>query len=221
MQDLTAYLGEFLTENRKMRIEQVLENRLASPVLVLEDPHDPHNAAACLRSADAFGIQYIHIIENKNKFQVKEGVSLGSAGWLDIQRWTSTEECFVQLKSEGFKIAVTTPGTDAVAVDSINTDQPLALVMGSEHDGISRTAAELADYTVTIPMYGFAESFNLSVSAALTLSAVTGKLRHRKDYSRHILSEKKKNEIRLRWYKKNIRSVEGIIQRYYDTHSNR
>lgn len=216
VQDLLTYLGSFLTDERKKRIETVLSNRLSGLVLVLEDIHDPHNAAACLRSADACGVQDVHIIEQKNRFQLKEGVSLGSGGWLSLHRWNQTDHCLKSLSNSGFTIVATTPHRESVQIGTIPIDRPLAIVMGSEHSGISEKALELADLTLTVPMFGFAESFNLSVCTALVLYQLSDRLRtsNRNVY----LSEEKKEQIKLRWYKKNIRNVEAIIERY---HSNR
>ena len=140
---------------------------------VTEDLYDPHNISAVLRSCDGFGLQTAHIIEVNNPYRVSPGVAKGAAKWLDIERHQNTSEALRALKSRGFAICCTTPHTDDTTPENLPIDRPLALVFGSEGPGISDEARAEADYFVRIPMFGFTESYNISVAAALTLQSVT------------------------------------------------
>ena len=140
---------------------------------VTEDLFDPHNISAVLRSCDGFGIQSAHIIEVNNPYRVSPGVAKGAAKWLDIERHTDTTHALRDLKYRGFAICCTTPHTDDTTPEELPLDRPVALVFGSEGPGITEAARAEADHFVRIPMYGFTESFNISVAAALTLQTIT------------------------------------------------
>ncbi len=227
-QGLLEYLESFLTESRRTRIQEILKWRTRWITLVLEDLVDPHNASACLRSAEACGLQDVHIIENRHPFQVKTGVSMGSAHWLSIKRHTALESanqngnlsgefeatmhCYDELKSRGYTILATSPHESSISLPDVDLNQPLAIVFGSEKDGISPIARQKADYSLRIPMYGFTESFNISVSAAITLYDLTGRLR--RTSSKWQLSEEEKQELALQWVRHSLKRSD-LLEQFY------
>lgn len=206
-----GYYRSLLTEERTTRMEQVLENRTRYITVVLENIFQPHNASAVLRSCDAFGIQDVHIIENSNSFRPNPTVDMGTSQWLDLHRYRSgkenTEKALLALKKQGYRIAATTPHSDEVNLEEFNLTQgKTALLFGTELDGLTDTALELADEYVKIPMFGFVESFNISVSCALSLHHLVTAL-HAGSLDWH-LKEREKQELLCRWLMRNTKRPE-------------
>jgi tRNA (guanosine-2'-O-)-methyltransferase len=215
-QELITYLEGFITDRRKKLFRQVLEQRTRYLTVVLEDLYQSHNASAVLRSCECFGIQDVHIIENRNKYTVNPDIALGSSKWLNLIRYNrtedNTEEAIRHLKAQGYRIVVTVPGEDAVPLDRFDLSAgKAALLFGTELTGLSKTALSLADEKLMIPMYGFTESFNISVSAGIILSHLVPAI-HKTDGWQ--LSEEEKSEIYLDWLKTSIKSSEQIIQNH-------
>ena len=213
---LTQYLEGFVSERRKGRLTEVLAERTNHLTVVLEDVYQSHNFSAVLRSADIFGIQNIHFIENRNKYKISEDVSMGSTQWLTLNRYqkfeNNTIECLTQLKNKGYKIVATTLHEKSVTLDKLNIDQPIALVFGTELTGISEDVVALADEFVTLPMYGFTESFNISVCAALCMHELSTKIRTQlADYK---LTESEKKEIYLEWLKVSVKKHDLMIKEF-------
>ena len=141
-------------------MERVLDLRTQSLTVVLEDVFQPHNASAAVRSCECFGIQDVHIVEGKFPYRLNKDVVLGASKWIELHRYGGpgvdhTRVCLDRIKGEGFAIAATTLSNDAVPIDQLNVSQNLALCFGSEEDGLSDTAMNLADLLVKIPMFGF------------------------------------------------------------------
>lgn len=212
------YLSNLISEKRRAKFDEVLNYRTRHITIVLEDLYQPHNASAVLRSCDIFGIQDIHVIENRNAYTVARDIALGSPKWLNIQTYKNDENntlaCINKLKSKGYRIVATSPHKSGCSIEELPVDKPLALLFGTELTGISDTVREHADEFVTIPMYGFTESFNISVSAALCLYSLTQKL-HKSNADWH-LTETEKDEMLLTWLKNSIRKVEMIEKDFYE-----
>jgi tRNA (guanosine-2'-O-)-methyltransferase len=217
MDQLTKQLWALLTHERQQKIENVLGNRTRALTLVLEDIFDPHNASACLRSAEAFEVLDVHIIENNHKFELKEGVAQGTGKWLNLVRHRAkhqenTMSCFSKLKAEGYQIYAATPHQHDIELPDITFTEKIAVVFGSEKDGLSSQALELADLRFKIPMTGFAESLNISVSCAVTLSALIQKLKTSKlDWK---LTGSEITELKIDWAKKSIPNGELIYEKF-------
>ncbi len=167
-----------MSEKREAKIRGVVSRRQKGIVMVIEDVHDPHNAAAILRSCDAFGIQRVCFIFEKqdryNPRKVGKTSSSSANKWLDFEIYESTKDCFDKLKGEGFEMVVTALSDRAESVYVANLKaEKLALVVGNEHAGVSETAIEMADKVLMIPMRGMVQSFNVSVGAALCMYEVT------------------------------------------------
>ncbi|MDC7226884.1 MAG: RNA methyltransferase [Spirochaetales bacterium] len=217
--ELMEHLQSFTTENRKSRMMKVLEQRTRYITVVLEDIFQPHNASAVLRSCDGFGIQDVHIIENKNRFSPNKDVDMGTSQWLSINRnspansGSCTSECLERLKKDGYRIVATTPHTNDTDLEDfdLNTGKT-AIVLGTELEGISREVEESADEFLKIPMHGFVESFNISVACALILHHLSWKLRS-SDIGWQ-LSEEEKAEIQLEWLRKTVNNADSIETRF-------
>lgn len=214
--ELLRYLLSFITDNKQTKFDQVIRNRTRYLTIVLEDIYQPHNASAVLRSCDCFGIQDVHIIENSNRYQVNPDVALGSSKWLSLQKYNSsdhnTEACLQSLKMKGYRIVATSPHESGYSIDKMPLDKKTALVFGTEMRGLSEIALKMSDNFVTIPMYGFTESFNISVSAALCLYQLSEKLRHSEfDWQ---LGSEEVTQIKLEWVRQVVKNAEAIEKRF-------
>ncbi|MCB9230743.1 MAG: RNA methyltransferase [Bacteroidia bacterium] len=216
--EITEHLEGFITDNKRNKIASVLENRTRHLTVVLEDIYQPHNASAVLRSCDCFGVLDVHIIENKNEFNPNPDVDMGSSKWLNLHHYNkegvhNTVDCLQTLKARGYRVCATSPRPGSHNIASLPLDQPVALVFGTELKGLSDTAFELADESVHIPMFGFTESFNISVSAALCLYELTKRL-HESELSWK-LSEREKWETRLQWTRRIITRFGQVEDEFY------
>jgi len=216
--DLLNYLSGFVTEERKKRFEEVILNRTRHITVALEDIYQPHNASAVLRSADCFGIQDVHIIENKNKYTVNPDVALGSYKWLTLHKYNNSEQntvdCINTLKKQGYSIAVTSPHKDSYTIENLPIQNKVALFFGTEMQGMSEELEKNAELFVKIPMLGFTESFNISVAAALSMYTLSARLR--KENIDWQINEKDKEEILLQWYRNTIPKAELIEKEFFN-----
>ncbi len=174
-------LSRFVTERRLARLQEVAAARTGRITLVLEDVCNAFNATAVTRTCEGLGIHEMHIVENDHRFQLSPGVTQGAAKWLDMQRWRdsdrrNTERCIASLHERGYRVVATTPHRSGHSPDSLPLDRPVAIVFGHEKSGVSDRAIELSDDTLRIPMYGFVESFNITVSAGMCMSRLRTRL---------------------------------------------
>ena len=204
-EELVEFLGEYVTENKRSKIASALQNRTRHVTVVLEEIYQPHNASACLRNCDCLGIQDVHIIENRNEYRPNSGVAMGSAKWLTLHRYRSVVSAAETLKNRGYRIFATTPNREGYEPVTLPLDAPAALLFGTEEEGLTEEAIALADDFLCLPMYGFTQSFNVSVTVAITLSRIAERLRE-SDVA-WSLSEKEKTELTLEWYR-------GIVKRH-------
>jgi len=215
-QEFYDFLSQFIMEERLETFENVLNERTRHITVAIEDIYQPHNASAVLRTCDCFGIQDVHIIENNNKYNINPKVALGSAKWLTMKKHNELENnslaCINHLKKQGYTIVATTPHTDDVTLDELPLDKPIALVFGNEKEGISDIVRENADAFMRIPMYGFTESFNISVSAAVCLNVLANKIRTL-DLDWNISAEEKL-ELKLNWVKEHLGNTENFLKEF-------
>ena len=205
-------------------MEEVLSRRTRYITVVLEDIFQPHNASAVLRSCDGFGIQDVHIIENRNSFNPNKEVDMGTSQWLSLSRSkpsgaadSCTRQSLEELKSRGYRIVATTPHTDDVDLEDFDLGAgKTAIVFGTELEGISREVEESADEFLKIPMYGFVESFNISVACALTLHHLSWKLRG-SDINWK-LDEEEREDIMLEWLRRTVNSAPSLEKRFNEEH---
>ncbi|MCL5436976.1 MAG: RNA methyltransferase [Candidatus Dependentiae bacterium] len=210
---LVEHLSQFITPSRRERIDQVLRERTRYIVPILEDITQPHNVSAAIRSIECFGVQDVHVIEQQSRYSINTGVSKGSSNWVTLSRYhhggrNNTEECFTYLRSKGYRIVATFAHGRARPLSEVPIDQKLAIVFGTEERGVSLYAQEHADMAVTIPMYGFTDSFNVSVSVALCFYDLVGRLRASK--LRWQMSEDEKLDIKLEWLRLLVRGSETM-----------
>lgn len=208
--------SEFITTERREKIERYARERTRHVAVVLEDIYQSHNISAVLRTSDCFGIQDIHIIEDKHAYAVNEEVAKGAAQWLTLHHYAKrdenrTEHCFNRLRSAGYSIVATTPHENDMLIDELPVDKKVALVFGTEQRGLSAYALEHSDAYVKIPLYGFTESFNISVCAGIALYEVSRRLRH-SDISWR-LSEEEIVDLQLEWLGRSTHRYEQIAQR--------
>ena len=213
---LTEYLEGFVSERRRGRLHDVLNQRTAHLSVVLEDVYQSHNFSAVLRSADIFGVQNINFIENRNKLKISEDVSMGSTQWLSLNRYqhheNNTKACLNDIKTKGYKIIATSLHKNSITLQELDIKQPIALVFGTELTGISKDVEEMADEFIKLPMYGFTESFNISVCAALCMHDLSTRIRS--EIPNHFLKEKEKSDIYIEWLKASIRKHDLIIKEF-------
>lgn len=210
---LIEYLAQFTTENKLHKMEQVLAQRTRHVTVVLEDIYQAHNMSAAVRSAECFGIQDVHIIEQRNRFAMRIGVSKGASNWVTIHRHkkdqvNNVKACFDRLHEQGYWIVATSPHANAYTLSELPIDKKIALVFGNEDAGISNYVQEYADASVAIPMYGFTESFNISVSVALCLYDLITRIRS-SDSPWH-LTDEEKLDIQLQWLRSIVRGSESL-----------
>lgn len=189
--EVIAALEERVVPARRIRLNEVLDRRLTSVTVVMDAPHDPHNAAAILRSCDAFGIQRAHVVLREEPFEAATRVAKGSERWVDVRVHANPAEAVSALDCEGFELVATHPRGELVP-DDLAAIPRLALLVGNEHDGIRRELETATRRAVRVPMSGFVESLNVSVSAGILLAAAT---RARSGD----LDEKTRRELYARW----------------------
>ena len=205
MISFVEYLGSYLTEERKHRIAEVLSQRTQHLAVVLEDIHHAHNASAIMRTCDCFGVQDMYVVEGESQFKTNKYIVRGSSNWVDLHMYESgqLDTCVTHLKEKGYKIVATTPHTDKSVFD-LNLGHKLAFCFGSEKNGISKDLINQADELVKIPMYGFTESFNISVSVALILGHFVENMKVENiDWK---LSKDKYEELIELWYLQSLKN---------------
>jgi len=215
---LIEYLASFITSARYEQLKHVLANRTKYLTVVLEDIYQSQNASAVLRTCDCFGIQDVHIIENKNEYKINPDVALGASKWLTLHYYKknnyNTLDAINILKDDGYRIVATTPHTNDIALEDFDLGRgKTALIFGTELTGISETVEKHADEFLKIPMYGFTESFNISVSAAIILHHLVYKLNRSEIHWK--LTPEESAEVLLTWLRKSVKKSELLEKRYF------
>jgi len=213
------HLAQYVSDHKKKTIEEVLDKRTRHLTIVLEDIFQSQNASAVFRTAECFGVQDIHLIENLSKYALNKRVLRGANKWLTIKKHAQKEKdnskaCLESLKASGYKILATMPSAN-LTIQQVDVSNKIAVVMGNELHGLSDTAIALADYKVTIPMFGFTESLNLSVSAAICVHELINRMKA-SSVDWH-LSEEMKKQLRLEWYRKLVRNAEMIERKFLES----
>lgn len=216
--ELLEYLKGFVSERRYTRIHEVVQLRTRYITIVLEDIFQSHNASAVLRTCDCLGIQDIYALENKNQLQVNPEVALGSSKWLSIHHYNAkqpdkNQQALQKLKEEGYRIVATTPHSKGVMLDDFDLERgKTALLFGTELTGLSNSLIEEADEYLSVPMVGFTESFNISVTVAIVLYQLTTRLRN-SDLPWK-LTEEERLLLETEWVKGSISDGEEITRKY-------
>jgi tRNA (guanosine-2'-O-)-methyltransferase len=207
------FLENILTDDRKERFLNVLKNRTNHFTVVVEDLFQLHNTSAVMRSCEVFGIQELHVVEERYGKKIDAEIAMGAQKWVDVKRFDSIDTCIKTLKNKGFQIIATTPHENDCLMDDFDISKPSALFFGTERDGLSPEVLEHADGFLKIPMVGFTESLNISVSAAIIIQNLMHRLR--KSDIKWQLSENEILEKRLEWAKSSIKDIKRIEERYF------
>ncbi|MGN6106743.1 MAG: TrmH family RNA methyltransferase [Kofleriaceae bacterium] len=204
-------LEPMLTPERIARIDGVLAARLRSVVTLVEDTYDPHNAAATIRTTEAIGLGELHVIEPEARFSAARGVTRGAHKWIDLHRWRQAEDAIGALRARGFRVYATLPGASHT-IEDVDVTHPIAVAFGNEHAGLSDRAIAACDGALGVPMFGFTESFNLSVTVALAMSRIAAR-RRAAIGALGDLEDPVRRELRARWFALKIRGAAGILER--------
>ena len=209
-----TFLENMLTDKRKQKFLKVLQNRTNHFTVAVEDVFQMHNTSAVMRSCDVFGIQEMHVIEQRYGKSIDKEIAMGAQKWVDIHRFDSGTDCLNTLKAKGYQIIATTPHQNDILLDDFDISKPSALFFGTERDGLSNEIIRQADGYLKIPMVGFTESLNISVSAAIIIQNLMGRLRQSAiDWQ---LSEAAMQEKRLAWARHSIKDIKRIEARYFE-----
>ena len=211
--DYLAYLETILTDNRKQRFLEVLSKRTNHFTIAIEDIFQLHNTSAVMRSCEVFGIQELNVIEERYTKSIDKEIAMGAQKWVDVNRFESISSCISSLKSKGYQIIATTPHENYCLLDDFNISKPSAFFFGTERDGLSVEVLQSADGFLKIPMAGFTESLNISVSAAIIIQNLMSRLH--KSTINWQLSEEEMLVKRLDWAKNTIKDIKRIETRYY------
>ncbi len=212
--ELVEFLGGYVTENKRQKIEAALDYRTRHITIMLEEIYQPHNASACLRNCDCLGVQDVHIVENLNEYRPKPGVSMGSAKWLSLHRYRTAGAAMTTLRNRGYRIVATTPEVDGFTPATLPLDRPVALLFGTEERGLTDAAIAAADDTLRLPMYGFTQSFNVSVSVAIALYHLVERL-HASSLDWHLAPEERAR-LTLEWYRRIVRRHETYEEAFWN-----
>ena len=216
-QDLLTYLEGFITENRKEGFLRVLKNRTKHFTVAMEDVFQLHNTSAVMRSCEVFGIQELNVIEQKFGKSIDKEIAMGAEKWVDINRFSSIQDCITNLKGKGYQIIATTPHNDSCLLHEFDITKPSALFFGTERDGLSDEVMQQADGFLKIPMVGYTESLNISVSAAIIIQDVTNRLRQSDIHWQ--LTDEEILDKRLDWTRKSIKDIEFIEKKFHEVNS--
>jgi len=215
-------LEPHLTDRRKARIQSVLGQRITRLALGIENLHHSHNGSACIRTAEALGVHDIVAAELTNTYplpdyderDISSGVSMYSDRWIDLHRVQSSEALLGWARKRGMKVFGTSPHAH-MTVDELSVDEPLLVVFGNEAEGLKEATAAACDGVFRLPMYGFTESFNISVSVGMTLANLVGRMRSRQAQEGRSgdMPIERQRYLMAQWYMKSVRAAHPIVRR--------
>ena len=216
-QNIIDYLSGFINEERRERLQQILRERTRHITVVLEDIYQPQNASAVVRTCECLGIQELHVIENLYEYRLNPAVVQGSSKWVDLTRHNREEQdnsraCIEQLKQRAYRIIAMDPAPGGKTVDQLDIGDKLALCFGSEEPGLSATLTDLADETVRIPIHGFTRSYNLSVSAGISLYILVTALKN--SSVNWQLDERDATDLYIKWLAASTPAGEVLLEDY-------
>ena len=212
LQETFDYLKQFLTDERLRKIEHFSQESSDFVLPVMEDVYQFRNAAAIVRSVEACGFHHVVALEEENVFNPNLKVTKGAETWVKVEKMPNNLDSLKEIKNRGYKILAVSPENNATMLPDYEVKEPIALVFGTELEGVSDEILEFADETLAIPMYGFTKSFNVSVAAAICMYELKQKLM--KSGIEYQLSDQKLLELKIRWAKNSIKSSEQILERF-------
>ena len=211
-QEIYDYLQQFLTDERLSKIEHFSKESSDFVLPVMEDVYQFRNAAAIVRSVEACGFHHVVALEEENVFNPNLKVTKGAETWVQVEKMPNNLDSLKEIKSRGYKILAVSPEKNATMLPDYEVKEPIALVFGTELEGVSDEVLDFADETLAIPMFGFTKSFNVSVAAAICMYELKQKLM--KSGIEYQLSDQKLLELKIRWAKNSIKSSEQILERF-------
>jgi len=209
---LFEYLQSYLTDHRRDLFNKVITLRTRHFTVATEDVYHLHNTSAVIRTCDVFGIQDLHVVEKQLGKRIEKEIAMGAQKWVNLFRYDTITDCMDTLRNNGYQIIATTPHGDSQLLHDFDVSIKSAFFFGKESDGLSDTVLNAADGLLKIPMHGFTESLNISVSVAIILQTVVTNLKQTNVNWQ--LSEKEQHEILFQWTKDTIKSVDEIMERY-------
>ena len=216
-QRIIDYLSGFINEERRQRLGEILRLRTRHITVVLEDIYQSQNASAVVRTCECLGLQEIHVVENRHEYRLNPAVAQGSSKWIELVKHNRVEEdntraCIYHLRQRGYRIIAMNPAPEGKTVEQLDVSNKLALCFGSEEPGLSTTLQELADETVRVPIHGFTQSYNLSVSAAISLYSLVTNLRN--SGVNWQLDERDTTDIYIKWLVQSTPSGQSLLEDY-------
>ncbi|WP_268125482.1 TrmH family RNA methyltransferase [Roseivirga pacifica] len=221
VRQLTTMLEAYVTENKIRLIDQVLAKRTRHLTVVLEDIYHAQNASAVMRTCDCFGIQDLYVTQNLHDYNVNPNVVRGASKWTTLHKYEREEDsinkCIADLKKKKYRIVGTTPNPESASIHTLNIEERTAVIFGTEKQGLSDYAKANVDELIHIPMHGFTESFNISVSAALILNELTSRLHNSEIDWR--LTQEEKEDLKFEWYQNIVKRSDLLINIFLKEHS--
>lgn len=218
--ELQTYLETFISTERMNRLKQVLDQRTRHVTVVLEDIWQAQNASAAIRTSECMGLQEVHVIKNGDRYKINKQVVRGANKWMEIHKYTkhanNTRACLEELKQRGYRIAATVPKENARQLTDLDVSQKTAFVFGTEKTGVSNHVLDMCDERIFIPMYGFTESFNISVSVAMCLFYFINETK--KQNIRWNLGIEERNELLMKWTRQSLKRSELIVSEFCTLH---
>ena len=212
LRERLEYLTRFITEERSEVLRRTISQRTHYMRILTENMFHPQNASAIMRHCEAFGVQQIHTVEDRCKFDPSVNIVRGTQKWVDVEHHDNTKEALAALKAEGYRIVATTPHRCSATPETFDvTKGKFALVFGTEHAGISDEVIEAADEFLMIPMCGMVESLNVSASAAILIYMLSERIRQQTDNWQ--LGEAEALKLLTRWTMSSVRDYERILRR--------
>lgn len=219
--ELVQHLAQFVTENKVNLIDRVLAERTRHLTVMLEDVYHSHNASAVLRTCDCFGIQDMYITQKLHDYKVNPNIVRGASKWITLHKYERGEEsnsqCIQTLKDKKYRLVGTTPDPNCASIHELDITSKTAIIFGTELDGVSEQTQRQLDDMVYIPMYGFTESFNVSVSVALVLQQLVWKLKQSE--VKWQLNDLEKQALKFEWYQQIVKRADLHIKNYVKEHS--
>ena len=215
---LLEYLEGFITDNREKGFLKVLQNRTKHFTIAMEDVYQLHNTSAVMRSCEVFGIQELNVIEQKFGKRIDTEIAMGAQKWVDVSRFNTVQSCVDEMRAKGYQIIATTPHNDSCMLHEFDISKRSAIFFGTEKNGLSEEVLHQADGFIKIPMVGYTESLNISVSAAIIIQDVTNRLRQ-SSIDWHF-TEEEILEKRLDWTRKSIKDIDFIEKKFYESNVN-
>lgn len=211
---ILAKFYEVISESKQEMFDRIAADRTNYVTVVMENIMKDHNASAVLRTCDCFGIQNLHTIQKGVQYEIQREIARGAGNWVDLNSYDGenpVKTCLDSLKSQGYKIVTTSPHAEKT-INDIDLDQPMAIVLGTEWHGVSQEAIDASDELVSIPMYGFTESFNVSVSAAIILNVLRYRL-NQQDFEWK-LNHDEQTAIKIKWCEKIVKEGEKVTREF-------